>query len=404
MVMKRRQFLIRALNAVLLLATPKVLMSAAAKRTAKPPAHMTLFLCGDVMTGRGIDQVLPHPSDPVLHEPHVRDARQYVALAEQANGAIPQPVDFAYIWGDALEELARLAPDVRIINLETSVTTSDDYAQFKGIHYRMHPKNVGCLTAAGIDCCVLANNHVFDWGQTGLAETLQTLRKAKLKTAGAGQNLAEARAPAVLERPGKGRVLVFSFGQESSGIDHRSAAIADSPGVNLLPDLSGRTVGQIKQAVQAVKQAGDIVVASIHWGGNWGYAIPREQIEFAHRLIDAAGVDIIHGHSSHHVKGIEVYRGKPILYGCGDFLTDYEGIPGHEAYRDDLGLMYLVRMQPGSGALAGLEMVPTQIRRFRLHRASEDDRQWLRDVLDREGRRFNTRVEFNDANNLLLRW
>ena len=85
-----------------------------------------LFLCGDVMTGRGIDQVLPHPADPTLHEPYIGDARSYVERAESVNGAIPRPVDFDYIWGDALAELDRAGVDLRIINLETSVTSSED--------------------------------------------------------------------------------------------------------------------------------------------------------------------------------------------------------------------------------------------------------------------------------------
>ena len=66
------------------------------------------------------------------------------------------------------------------------------------------------------------------------------------------------------------------------------------------------------------------------------------QSQLAHSLLDEAGVDVIHGHSSHHVKGIEVYKGKAILYGCGDFLTDYEGIQGYEEFRDDLVLMYFL--------------------------------------------------------------
>src|SRR5438874_5061996 len=75
-----------------------------------------LFLCGDVMTGRGVDQVLAHPVDPMLHEPCVRDAREYVALAERCNGPIPRPVDDGYVWGDALDELARAGTDARIVN------------------------------------------------------------------------------------------------------------------------------------------------------------------------------------------------------------------------------------------------------------------------------------------------
>lgn len=122
---------------------------------------ITLFLCGDVMTGRGIDQILPHPSQPQLYEPYVRSAHEYVALAEQVNGPIPRPVDAAYVWGAALLEFDRRRPDVRIVNLETAITTSED-REAKGINYRMHPANIACLTAAGIDCCTLANNHVLD--------------------------------------------------------------------------------------------------------------------------------------------------------------------------------------------------------------------------------------------------
>ena len=130
-----------------------------------------LFLCGDVMTGRGIDQVLPHPSSPVLHEDYVQSAMDYVQLAEAANGPIPRRVNPAYIWGVALDEFNRMRPDARIINLETSITHSDDYAP-KGINYRMSPENADCLKAAAIDCCVLGNNHVLDFGRRGLLDTL----------------------------------------------------------------------------------------------------------------------------------------------------------------------------------------------------------------------------------------
>ena len=118
---------------------------------------MIVFLCGDVMTGRGIDQVLPHPSEPRIYEAFVDDARAYVELAEAAHGPIPRPVDFSYIWGDAREELARHAPDARVVNLETSITRSEDYWRGKGINYRMHPDNIPCLAAARIDVCTSAS-------------------------------------------------------------------------------------------------------------------------------------------------------------------------------------------------------------------------------------------------------
>ncbi len=364
---------------------------------------VTLFLCGDVMTGRGIDQILPHFSDPVLYEPYVKDARDYVRLAERRNGPIPKPVSYSHIWGDALDELEKMSPDLRIINLETGVTLSDDYERDKGINYRMHPENVRCLTAAKVDLCVLANNHVLDWGRSGLIDTIETLRKANVGTVGAGRNLEEAQVPAILEAK-QTRVAVFSFGSPTSGIPYSWAASRNEPGVNLLKDFSDETVRSVEGQVERVKQQVDIVIASIHWGGNWGFGIPPEQIRFAHSLIDHAGIDVVYGHSSHHVKGIQVYRGKPILYGCGDFLDDYEGISGYEEFRGDLGLMYFVSMDALTGKLIRLQMKPTQIKNFSVTRASEANSRWLRDTLNREGAALGTRAHLGHNNTLELEW
>lgn len=190
---------------------------------------INLSLCGDVMTGRGIDQVLPYPSEPSLHESYVDSAAEYVELAARANGPILNPVSFSYIWGDAAGELERVKPDVRIVNLETSITTSEDY-ESKGINYRMHPANTPCLAAAKIDCCVLANNHVLDWGYAGLNETLATLHKAGIRTAGAGQNVVEAEQPAVIQLGGA-RVLVLAAGMTDSGIPPDWAATDKKPGI-----------------------------------------------------------------------------------------------------------------------------------------------------------------------------
>ena len=365
---------------------------------------MTLFLCGDVMIGRGIDQILSHPSDPRLYESYIQTATGYVALAEAVNGPIPKPVDPAYIWGDALDEFARAAPDARIINLETAITTSAAAWPGKGIHYRAHPDNISCLRAAKIDCCVLSNNHTLDWDYAGLAETVESLRQAGIQTVGAGRRLQDAKAPAMLEAPGKGRVIVFGLGEATSGIPGCWAATIDKPGVNLLRDLSSDRVQEMARQVQAVKREGDLVIASIHWGGNWGYSVSPEQIAFARQLVDEAGVDIVHGHSSHHPKGIEVYRDKPIIYGCGDFLNDYEGIRGYEAFRSDLVLMIFVMMEPRAGKLGRLEIAPMQIKCFRAHHVTRDDAQWLTDLLNRESGQFGVRVELRDDTTLTLHW
>jgi len=414
--MNRRRFLGGAGNALLAglaarapLAAPGAgaksrTMSEGTERASAGSRTITLFLCGDVMTGRGIDQILPRPSKPHLFEPYMRSALGYVEIAEQLTGSIKRPVDFSYIWGDALEELGRAGPDARIINLETAVTDAEEPWPDKAIHYRMHPGNVPCLSAAKVYCCTLANNHVLDWGYRGLAETVDTLREAGIRTAGAGRDEAQAAAPAIVELSGGGRVLVFGFGMESAGVPRAWAAAKGRAGVSFLEDLSPRTADEVARRVGAVRCPGDVVVASIHWGGNWGYEVSPAQRVFAHRLIDAAGVDVVHGHSSHHPKGIEVYRERAILYGCGDFLNDYEGIRGHEAFRSDLGLMYFPTFDPDTGRLARFTLTPTQIRQFRVRRAAEFDARWLEAMLNREGRELGTWVERKPDNRFLLRW
>ena len=197
-------------------------------------------------------------------------------------------------------------------------------------------------------------------------------------------------------------MLVYSFGTQSSGIPAGWAAGKNQTGVSLLPDYSDKTVKNIASMVSAKKQTGDIVVISLHWGSNWGYSISQEESRFAHKLIDEAGADVIHGHSSHHVKGIEVYREKLILYGCGDFLNDYEGISGFEQFRDYLSLMYFPTINSIDGLLVQLRLIPTRIERFRVKRANEDETQWLEETLNREGSRFGTCVKRGDDVSLML--
>lgn len=392
--MRRRKFLMAGSMALL--------PWAASTAKGKGMDTIKLFLAGDVMTGRGIDQILPHPADPRIHESYLKSAHDYVALSEQRFGTLKLPLDYAYPWGDALTEIERQAPDFRIINLETSVTGRGEPWPGKGIQYRMHPANLPCLAAAKPDCCVLANNHVLDWGHEGLADTLGMLGQAGLQIAGAGKDARAAARPALLERNGRS-VWVFAWGMDSSGVPSEWAAGPARAGVNFLEDLSQGSVKKVAASVRAVRRAGDVVVASLHWGSNWGYVIPRDQQEFAHALIDEAGVDVVYGHSSHHPRAIEVYRGKPILYGCGDLINDYEGISGHEIFRGELGLMYFVTLDH-AGRLQKLLMRPVTRRRLRLNSSTAEEAAWLAKTMDEECGRYGGRVERSSDSSLQLRW
>ncbi|MGH3356802.1 MAG: CapA family protein, partial [Nocardioidaceae bacterium] len=210
------------------------------------------------------------------------------------------------------------------------------------------------------------------------------LGRAGLRTAGAGVDAEQASRPAELAT-GLGRVLVWSVASESSGTPASWAAQPDRAGVCVVRDLSTRSAAALAARVRRDKGPGDLAVVSVHWGSNWGYDVPRVLVDFAHRLVDD-GVDVVHGHSSHHPRPIEVYRGRLIVYGCGDLINDYEGIGGHARYRDDLRLLYLVLVDASTGELQSLQMVPMRARRLRLERASSADSDWMCRQLDRVSR------------------
>lgn len=338
---------------------------------------ITLFLCGDVMTGRGIDQILPNPGKPQIYESYMKDAKRYVRIAEKKNGTIIYPVDNKYIWGDALQEFERMKPDLKIINLETSITTNDSYWPGKGIQYRMHPKNIGSLTVVDKLFCSLGNNHILDWDYKGLKETIKVLEKAGIKHAGAGRNFKEANQPSLIEIKDKGRIVILAYAMYSAGLLNGWEAKPNKPG--------------------------DIVVFSLHWGSNWGYEIKPEETQFVHRLIDSAQIDVFHGHSSHHFKAIEVYKNKLILYGCGDFINDYEGIGGKEHFGSKFALMYFANLDTKTGDLLKLKISPMEKRNFKLNKLDTLQLKWVKERLNRECSRFNGEVFFKKER-LLLKW
>jgi len=362
-----------------------------ARRDIVARGVIRLFLCGDVMIGRGIDQVMPHSVEPRLFERHVSSAETYVELAVRASGPIPTPVGPKYVWGDALGVIESFAPHATIVNLETAVTTSPAAWPGKQVLYRTHPANVAVLRAAAVDCCILANNHVLDWGEQGLAETLDSLHRVGLATAGAGRDLAEAETPAIVDTP-EGRVIVIGIASTTSGTPSEWAAGARRPGVALVSGWSTALLASIAARIARVRRPGDVVVASIHWGSNWGYDIPDGQRRLAHDLIDLVGADVVHGHSSHHPRPIELYRGRLVLYGCGDFITDYEGISGYEEYHSDLALAYLATVDPTTGLTASVAISPFQLKRFHLVRPSVADVGWLARTMSGHCRPFGVRL------------
>ena len=344
---------------------------------------MTLFLCGDVMLGRGVDQILPHPGDPALREGYLADARGLRRTWRRRRAdRIPAPVAPCWPWGEALRLLEEAAPDVRIVNLETAVTRSDEFAPGKAVHYRMHPGNVSALAAARPDVCVLANNHVLDFGRPGLDETLRSLAAAGLRAAGAGRSADEAYAPAAVPSATGGRVLLFALGARSSGVPPDWAAAAAGR-----RRLRARAVGRHggrrgpagcgRRSVRATSRSspctGDPTGATSFRASRSASRTPW----WTAASTSSTGIPrTIPGPS-------RCTASKLILYGCGDFIDDYEGITGYEAYRDDLRLR-LPRLGGRGHRVAGRGAHgAAAVRRMRLEPAVDKDRRWLRATLDR---------------------
>jgi poly-gamma-glutamate synthesis protein (capsule biosynthesis protein) len=205
----------------------------------------------------------------------------------------------------------------------------------------------------------------------------------------------------VIERDARGRIVVFSIGALDAGVPPWWAAAPGRPGVNFVRTFDEAAFARLRDAMRPWQDDRTLLVVSLHWGSNWGYSVPDAHRRFAHQLVDA-GVHLVHGHSSHHVKGIEVRDGHLILYGCGDLITDYEGIHGHEQFRGDLGLLYVPTFDRAH-RLVRLVMFPTQLHRLRLRRAGIEATAWLRATLTRCGEELGTSA-IVERDHLRLAW
>jgi len=341
-------------------------MRAQREQVEQARSSVTLMLAGDLMTGRGIDQAFAHPAPAILHEACVHDARVYLRLAQAANGAFALPIAPDYPWGDALACLRDPAVALRIANLETAITRRGEPCAHKAIHYRMHPANAHCLRAGGFDALSLANNHAMDWGAVGLRDTLRRLRRLGVQPVGAGEDAEDAWTPAALPLPGGGRLLMIAFAFADAGVPMDWSAQPGRAGIAVLAQATRQAAREVLARVAAWRCSGDRTMVSIHWGANRVAAPPLAHRRFARELIDSGTVDLVHGHSSHPPLPAELYRGRLILYGCGDLLNDYEGIDPTRTVEPAALALYRVELARDDGRLLGFARLPLRLRRFRL--------------------------------------
>lgn len=251
--------------------------------------------------------------------------------------------------------LGRIAPllqaaDLTLVNLECAVTTSQQLWQgaSKAFYFGAPLEAARSLADAGVDLVSLANNHTLDFDITGLTDTLSHLHAHGIGYSGAGRDLNEARAPVYIERDGvKFGMVAFCDHQEDF------AAGESRPGIAYL-DLRNEkaTLAQFRASCYAMQQTGvDWPILSLHWGSNWAERPSDYFVTLAHTAIDI-GYGILFGHSAHLFQGIEIYRGRPILYAAGDLVDDYYVDP---EFRNDLQLLF------------ELELSRSKLHRINLH-------------------------------------
>lgn len=258
-------------------------------------------------------------------------------------------------WGDVLPHLQQA--DLRIVNLECALTAhrSPWARNWKMFHFRADPAAVRVLQAAHIDACTLANNHILDYEEIGLRDTLRILNKTGIQHAGAGANTADAAAPALLEVHGTSPCRVALLSCTDNEPDF--AAGADHPGTNYLPvSLDDETFTRIANSIaEARAQGADLVIFSNHWGANFVERPTDEFRKFARRVIEL-GADIYHGHSAHICQGIEIHHGKAILYDTGNFIDDYAV---HPQLRNDRSCLF--RLMFEDKKLCRIDLLPVSL-------------------------------------------
>ncbi len=307
---------------------------------------LRLALIGDVMLGRKVDEALKDHMRP--EEP----------------------------WGDVMPLLE--AADLRIINLECAITDNEQpwTRTPKVFHFRAKPSAIETLRTARVDVCSLANNHTLDFEEQGLLDTLKHLDAAGIRHAGAGRNQNEAADPAILTvRVGHtNRVALLAFTNNEPPF----AAGPDRPGTNYLPvSLDPSVLRRVERAVADVREVGvDTVIFSNHWGPNMVQRPNEIFRRFARAVIDR-GVDIYYGHSAHVFQGVEIYRGKPILYDTGDFIDDYAVNP---ELRNDWSFLFWVSVE--GGRFERLDLTPVKLSYARVDLATSGEREAILDRME----------------------
>ena len=326
------------------------------QQTIMNAKRITIGLAGDVMLGRNVNEAITGKG-------------------------------YSYPWGNVLSLL--IGTDINIINLETTLTNGKKRAN-KVFNFKATPDKIKTLTEAHITAVNLANNHIMDFSEEGLSETLRTLQDADIKYAGAGMNDQEAGKPVI--------IIYRNIRLGIIGLTDNEPGWRAGPslcGINYIDVSDRRDREKVLHSILQLGKEADFIIMSIHWGPNMKERPDPLFVEFAHEMINY-GADIIHGHSAHNFQGIEIYKGKLILYDTGDFVDDYVVDP---VLRNDHSFFFIAEVN--NGELCRLQLIPVLIGECQVNLASESESRWSIQRMQQLSAAFGTRI--TDAGKVILR-
>src|SRR5690606_17937937 len=219
---------------------------------------------------------------------------------------ISKPYSFSQISDEIRDVFSQ--SDYNIVNLEAPVTESTSKILKTGPHLKSEKEStLEVLKALNINLCTLANNHVLDYDEQGVLDTINFCKEHNIQTVGAGKNKEEASRTLYLEtKAGKIGIINIAENEWSSATDTSAGA----NGMDLIDD--------VKQ-IQEAKKKSDFVFVIVH-GGHEYYNLPSPRMQKQYRFYIDNGADIVVGHHTHCISGMETYKGKQIYYSLGNFL------------------------------------------------------------------------------------
>jgi poly-gamma-glutamate synthesis protein (capsule biosynthesis protein) len=250
-----------------------------------------------------------------------------------------------YPFGDVMPFLRKA--DVVVGNLESPISTRGKAVENKKFTLRAGPIAAEALQKAGIRVVTLANNHSMDFGPLALQDTLAILGENGILPTGAGMDLEDARAPAIVKVKGK----TLAFLSYSLTFPLEFFASAKRPGT--APGYADF----VKADIEKIRPAADYVVVSFHWGAELMTTAKDYQIELGHQAIDW-GADLVLGHHPHVLQELEIYRGRLIAYSLGNFVF------GSESNRTNFSMILLLTFR-GKG-LVYVEAIPLDVNNYRV--------------------------------------